>query len=136
MSKYLGRAFVRANGLTIASLPGSAKLNPGGVERSAVVGDFGMLGYTEKPVHAEVECDIAVGADTDLSALQNMVDGTVTFEGDTGQVWIVRKACLGKGCGSGYGLCVLPSNRSCAPSANLKARWLAACECRETLYPC
>lgn len=94
MSKYLGRAFVRANGLTIASLPGSAKLNPGGVERSPVVGDFGMLGYTEKPIHAEVECDIAVGADTDLAALQNMVDGTVTFEGDTGQTWIVRKACL------------------------------------------
>lgn len=92
MSKYLGRAFIRANGLTIASLPGSAKLNPGGMERTPVVGDFGMLGYTEKPVHAEVECDIAVSADTDLQALQNIVDGTVTFEGDTGQVWIVRKA--------------------------------------------
>ncbi len=91
-SKYLGRAFIRANGQTIASLPGTAKLNPGGVERTPVVGDYGMLGYTEKPVHAEVECDIAVGANTDLAALQNMVDGTVTFEGDTGQVWVVRRA--------------------------------------------
>ena len=91
-SKYLGRAFIRVNGRTIASMPGSAKLNPGGVERSPVMGDFGFLGYTEKPVHAEIECDIAISSDSDLKALQDMVDGTVTFEGDTGQVWIIRKA--------------------------------------------
>lgn len=91
-SKYLGRAFIRMNGLSLASLPGTAKLNPGGVERSPVNGDHGHLGYTEKPVNSEIECDFAVGADTDLQALQNMTDGTVTFEADTGQVWIIRKA--------------------------------------------
>lgn len=91
-SKYLGRAFIRVNGRTIASLPGTAKLNPGGVERTPVMGDAGFLGYTEKPVHSEIECEIAVGNDTDLAALQNMVDGTVTFEGDTGQTWIQRKS--------------------------------------------
>jgi hypothetical protein len=93
-SKYLGRAFIRINGVTIPSLPGSAKLNPGGVERTAVNGDFGFLGYTEKPVNGEIECEIAVGADTDLAALNKTTDATVTFEGDTGQVWIMRNAAL------------------------------------------
>lgn len=93
-TKYLGRAFIRVNGATIASLPGSAKLNPGGVERTPVTGDFGFLGYTEKPVHGEIECEIAVNADTDLAALNGTVDATVTFEADTGQVWVMRNAAL------------------------------------------
>lgn len=93
-SKYLGRAFIRVNGATVASLPGSAKLNPGGVERSPVVGDFGFLGYTEKPMHGEIECDIAVGSDTDLAALNKTVDATITFEADSGQVWVMRNAAM------------------------------------------
>ncbi len=92
--QILGRAFIRINGQTIASLPGSAKLNPGGVERSPVVGDFGFLGYTEKPVHGEIECDIAVSTDTDINAINQTTGATVTFEGDTGQVWVMRQASL------------------------------------------
>lgn len=92
--KLFGRAFVRINGQTIASLPGSAKLNPGGVERTAVNGDFGFLGFSEKPVHAEIECDIAVSADTDIVALNKTTNASVTFEADTGQVWIMRAASL------------------------------------------
>ena len=92
--QILGRAFVRVNGQTIASLPGSAKLNPGGVERSPVVGDFGFLGFSEKPVHGEIECEIAVSSDTDIAALNNTTDASITFEGDTGQVWIMRGGAL------------------------------------------
>lgn len=92
--KILGRAFVRVNGQTIASLPGTAKLNPGGVERSPVVGDFGFLGYSEKPVHGEIECEIAVSDETDVAALNSTTDASITFEGDTGQVWIMRGAAL------------------------------------------
>lgn len=91
-SKYLGRAFIRVNGMNLASIPGSAKLNPGGFERTSVITDQGYKGYTEKPVAAEIECDIAVNADTDLKMLQDCVDATITFEGDTGQVWVVRNA--------------------------------------------
>jgi len=91
-SKYLGRAFIRVNGTTLASLPGSAKLNPGGYERTPVTGDFGFLGYTEKPMHGEVECEIAINGDTDIAAINSTVDATVTFEADSGQVWILRNA--------------------------------------------
>lgn len=93
-SKYFGRVFIRINGMTIASLPGTAKLNPGGVERSPVTGDFGFLGYTEKPMHSEIECEIAVDGDLDLSALNKTVDATVTFEADSGQAWIMRNAAM------------------------------------------
>ena len=93
-SKYFGRAFIRINGMTIASLPGTAKLNPGGVERNPVTGDYRYLGFTEKPMHGEIECEIAVGSDTDLAALNKTVDATVTFEADSGQAWIMRNAAM------------------------------------------
>ena len=94
MAQYLGRAFIRANGMTLASLPGTGKLNPGGYERVPIVGDFGFLGFSEKPMHGEVECEIAVGKDTNLDQLNKTTDTTITFEGDTGQVWVMRNAAI------------------------------------------
>lgn len=92
--QILGRAFIRIDGQTIASLPGSAKMSPGGRERTAVLGDFGYLGYSEKPIHGEIECEIAVAADTDIGALNATVNASITFEADTGQVWIMRSAAM------------------------------------------
>lgn len=92
--QILGRAFIRVNGQTIPSMPSTAKLSPGGVERSPVVGDFGYLGYSEKPVHGEMECDIAISSDTNIAALNSTTNASITFEGDTGQVWIMRGAAL------------------------------------------
>ena len=93
-SKYLGRAFIRVNGVTVPSMPGTAKFMPGGEERTPVLGDFGYLGYTSKPMQGEIECEIAVGPDTDLDTINKTTDATITFEGDTGQVWIMRNAVL------------------------------------------
>lgn len=92
--QILGRAFVRVNGTTLASLLGTAKLNPGGVERTPVMGDFGFLGWTEKTVPSEIECDIAVDSTTDIVALGKTTNASVTFEGSTGQVWIMRNASI------------------------------------------
>ncbi len=89
---FFGRAFIRVNGVSVASLPGTAKLSPGGLERTPVTGDHGYLGHTAKPVHSEVECDIAVDANTDIQALNDTEDATITFECDSGQVYIVRNA--------------------------------------------
>lgn len=95
MAKQIfGRAYIRINGQTIASLPGTAKLNPGGVERTPVVGDAGFLGWTEKPVHGEIECDIAVDATTDINGLNKTTNASITFECDTGQVYVMRGAGL------------------------------------------
>lgn len=87
--KLLGRAFVRYNGKALSTMPG-AKLNPGGVERSPITLEDGSVAFTEKMVHAEIEVDVAIGADTDIIALNGITDATVTFEADTGQRYIMR----------------------------------------------
>lgn len=91
-SKYLGRVFIRANGESLASTPDSASLDPGGITRSEVMGDHGYLGYTEKMAPGVIECEIAVNANTSAQRIQAITDATITFEGDTGQVWVVRNA--------------------------------------------
>ncbi len=87
--KILGRAFVRYDGKGLPTLPG-AKLNPGGVERTPVPLESGEVRYTEKLVHAEIEVEVAIGADTDIIALNQITEATVTFEADTGQRYIMR----------------------------------------------
>jgi hypothetical protein len=94
MAKLFGRAYIRVNGATLASLPGTGKIDPGGVERSPVVGDAGYLGHTEKPVHGEVECEIAIDASTDIGALNKTENATITFECDSGQVFVMRNGAL------------------------------------------
>lgn len=101
--QILGKAFIRLNGTSLASLPGTAKLNPGGMERTPVTGDHGFLGYTEKVVHAEIECDIAIDANTDIIAINKTVAATVTFEADSGQVYIVRKGAISTPAGAESG---------------------------------
>lgn len=94
MSKSLsGRAFIRVNGVTLISLPG-AKMSPGGFERTPVVADVGYVGFTEKPLHAEIECEIVVDADTDILALAEATNATVTFETSNGRVWLMRGGAL------------------------------------------
>jgi hypothetical protein len=92
--QIFGRAFIRIDGVTQPTLPGSSKLNPGGFERTPINGDAGYLGQTEKLVNAEVECDIAVDADTDIIGLNATKNAVVTFQCDTGQIYIVRNASL------------------------------------------
>lgn len=93
-AQFFGRAFIRVGGQSIASLPGTAKLNPGGVTRKPVVGDHGYLGWTEQPAHAEVECDIAINASTNIIALNAETNTSIVFECDSGQQYIVRGAGL------------------------------------------
>lgn len=87
--KILGRAFVRFDGKSLPTLPG-AKLNPGGDERTPVTLENGDVRFTEKSVHAEIEVEVAIGADTDVLALGKITGATVTFECDTGQRFIMR----------------------------------------------
>lgn len=90
--KLLGRAFVRVNNNTMASLPGTAKIKLGGIARTPVNGDSGYLGYTEKFVNSEISLEYAIDEKADPISLNNMTDTVVTFEADTGQVWVMRNA--------------------------------------------
>lgn len=89
----LGKAYIKVDGGLLESLPG-AKIDIGGVTRNTVVGSNAVHGYAEQLKPAEVDCEISVGPDTSLAAMSAWNDVTVTFECDTGQVYVVRNAWL------------------------------------------
>lgn len=93
MTMRLGKAYIKADGDLLETLPG-AKIDIGGVTRTVVKGNNKILGYSEQPKEATVECEIAIGPQTSLARLQAMSNVSITFEGDTGQTWTVKNAFL------------------------------------------
>lgn len=93
MSQRLGKAFIKVNGQLLESMPG-AKLNVGGFKRTPVIGANGVLGYSEEPVQAQVECEIAVSGQTKIMDIAKFKGETITFECDTGQTFVVKDAFL------------------------------------------
>lgn len=91
--KKLGIVHIKVNAQLLESLPG-ATIDIGGVVRSPVTGGTRMLGFTESIKPSEVECEVAVGVGTSLVALGAIADATLTFECDTGQIYIVREASV------------------------------------------
>lgn len=90
----IGMAYIKVNGALLETLPG-AKLDLGGVERTTVKGSNKVLGFSEAPKESLLECEIAVGPETDLIALGNARDVTITFEPDAGRPYVIRHAwCL------------------------------------------
>ena len=90
-----GRAFITVAGRRLASKEG-AKLGFGNMERTAVMGDAGVLGYQEKPGLPYVECVIQHTADTSLQELGDIVDATVSFDTDTRRSYVLRNAWCAK----------------------------------------
>lgn len=86
-----GKAYINVDGSLLATMPG-AKLNLGGVDRTAVVGDNAVLGFTEAPVASLLTCEISMGVGTSLKTLRDLKGATVTFECDTGQTYVMREA--------------------------------------------
>ncbi len=93
MGKKLGKAWIKANGKMLETLPG-AKLDIGGTERSTVVGATEVQGYFETPKQSKMECEITVGKDTSLEEYGAMDDVTINFECDTGQKYVQQGAWL------------------------------------------
>lgn len=90
--QVLGRVTVKVDGQTILTDKG-AKLNTGGVSRKVVEGDT-VHGYAEEVKAPYVECQASITADTSLSDFNDVTDATVTFECDTGQIYVIRNAWL------------------------------------------
>ena len=89
------RAYIKQGAALLATMPG-AKLDLGGVERSAVMGSSGVLGYSEVIKPSMLTCEIALGQGTSLAELQKLTDVTVTYEADTGQTYVINHAFLTK----------------------------------------
>jgi len=87
-----GRINLHVNGIIIRSKEG-AKANLSNVERTGVASDQGVAGYMEATNIPSVEGVLIHADDTDLNSV-DFVDGSVQFETDTGQTWILRNAWL------------------------------------------
>lgn len=85
-----GTVTITVNGITLRSNEG-ASLTFGGKTRTPVIGHE-YYGYSEKPVNAEVECNITHTADTDVALLRDLVDATVVFATDTGKQYLIANA--------------------------------------------
>jgi len=95
MGHNTGRAFVTVAGKRLATKEG-AKLGFGNMERTANMGDAGVLGYTEKPTVPYVECTIAHDTNTSLQELAEMTDVPVLFDTDTKKSFVLRNAWCAK----------------------------------------
>lgn len=92
MSKVLGRATVKVDG-EVLLIDNGAKLAFGGVTRKVVKGTE-IHGYAEEAMEPSVEVAATVDKDSSLKAWADIADATVTFECDTGQVYILKNAWL------------------------------------------
>lgn len=87
--KLFGRATIRADGQTIKTFDG-ASLELGGVKRTPRPGSNDADGFTEELTPSKLECDVQVREGVSLKAIHALTDAVLTFECDTGQVYIIN----------------------------------------------
>ena len=91
MAQVAGRVFISINGQRLRSKEG-ASLEPGGIEREAVVSDSGVDGFTENETAPKVDCKISLTEKVKLKDLQAFKNGTLIFETDIGQIYTLTDA--------------------------------------------
>lgn len=91
MAQVWGVATILLNGQAIDSKEG-ASLSLGGVERTAVMGSRGVIGFTERRINSSLTCTLAHTAAQSLAALGEFVDGTIRVQGDNGVAYVVEHA--------------------------------------------
>lgn len=89
--KITGRAIITVDGKRLKSESG-ATLNPGGSNRSSVMGGGEVHGYQEEDVAPSLECTVFHNKETSLRELSDITGATVLFETDTGAQYILRDA--------------------------------------------
>lgn len=90
MAKLTGVVYIKIGSQLLQTLPG-ATLDIGGPVRNPIMGHT-LYGHAEQPKPAVVTCTIAHGADTDLLALSATQSATISFECDSGPVYVIANA--------------------------------------------
>lgn len=84
---------VKVDGDAIRSKAGSASAKPGGLYRTETeMTDQGVFLYKEKWVPSEIKVTLMNVADSDIIALRDSKDVTVTYEPDVGKVLTMANA--------------------------------------------
>lgn len=85
-----GRIKIKVNGILLETKSG-AKAMISSVERKMIAGDNGVAGHTEETVIPYVEGSVIHTSETNIDQL-DIVDGSVTFETDSGKTYVLRGA--------------------------------------------
>jgi hypothetical protein len=85
-----GRATITVNGRVFMTNNG-ATFDPGGYTKTSVSTDQGVAGFSRAARPAKIVCKVPLRSGDSLADF-DFDDGTVTFEADSGQKWLVSPA--------------------------------------------
>lgn len=91
MAQATSRVFIKANGLLLRSKEG-ASIQTGGLVSEALTVDSGFVDHKDNIVPSEVTATLVHNADTDMNALRQLKNVTLSFETDTGTGWSISGA--------------------------------------------
>lgn len=86
-----GVVVLKINGRSIRSQDG-ATLKLGGLNRTARMADGQIVGFSAMPVPSEITAELLHTSVSDLEAINNLADGTLTYETDSGVVYTISNA--------------------------------------------
>lgn len=98
MSKLTGKAIIKINGQQYQTKSG-AELDTGKGNRTTVLAESGVAGYTEQVAQPKITCAIIHDSTINLDALAQITDATVVFECDSGKVYSIAPAWVVSGIG-------------------------------------
>ncbi|PAL25474.1 phage tail tube protein [Sphingopyxis sp. GW247-27LB] len=90
-NQVVGQATIKVDGDTLETKAG-ATLELGGPVRTAQRGDYQAGAFSEETVESKLTCTLLVKRNTRITNLREIDNATVTFNADTGQVFIMRQA--------------------------------------------
>ncbi|WP_299141309.1 phage tail tube protein [uncultured Vibrio sp.] len=92
-TKITSRGVLSAGSLGRLPIKEGTEVGFGNLKREPVMGDEGVLGYTEMYSDApSIKVTIVHAKDTDEDALKNFIDEDVIFETNTGKTYTLRDA--------------------------------------------
>lgn len=92
MAKVAKKLFFDIPGIgRVNALPG-ATFDLGGEKRDSVIGDAGVVGYTEEPMPPSVQCKLANTADVSIETLKDLTDVNINIQDDNGKSWVMRES--------------------------------------------
>lgn len=92
MAMITGRCWLSVNGALLNSKPGAKLMGVGQIKRTGVAGSAQVVGYYEGVEIPQIEATLSHTADLSLPALAAIRDATVTFETDTGRMYVLQHA--------------------------------------------
>tara|TARA_R110001583_G_scaffold15059_2_gene62469 strand:+ start:29277 stop:29639 length:363 start_codon:yes stop_codon:yes gene_type:complete len=96
MGVITSRATINAGPLGILATKPGTTFNKGNLKKDPVMGDNGVLGHTEKFESApNIKCTLVDTIQTDVTALENFVNGTVLLETNNGKKYTLTDAWVG-----------------------------------------